>query len=256
MSLYSDLQPLSEIVSADLRLLPTPGFRFAAGVTEIPVHAFELQHLVPALPLAIRMDEAGPGLVAITGVAPEHNMFVGPRGGWNALATPSALQTYPFAMRSDASGHAVVCADMASSLLDRHEDGEPLVTDTGDLGPAVAGQLAQLRRQLRDRTAVATALRALWDANVLAPWSVPDVPVLDPDVHFYVKFQALARLPAATQAELARVEALPLAYAQAYAIGNMRRLRAMAPARRASAEPAPSPPMAPALDDDVVLDFG
>ena len=253
MMLFADLQPLAKGPHADLRLQPIPGHAFARTVTEIPVFTYELPLLVPVLPLALRIADGAASLVGITGVNTGENVFVGPKGAWNAVATPEALTTYPFAMRRARDGAQVVCADMASALLGRSE-GNPLLTDTGEPTATLQGYLAPLRKQAADRATAAKAIAALSEAGVLAPWAVDDVATLDGDVHYHVDLAALAALPPARQAELAQHGALGIAYAQAYAMANMRKLRRMA---RRSPGGGRGQEVADYLKgDDIVLDFG
>ena len=257
LTLYTNLRPLSTIDHADLRLQPLPGYGFARTATELPVHASELTHLVPVLPLAFRIDEAGARLVGITGVRAGENLFVGPKGGWTAIATPDALETYPFVMQRSGDGSGVLCVDMASDLLSRFE-GERLLDDQGQPAGTLQGHVARLKAQLQDRRTTAQAIRALGEAGVLAPWQVDDVDTLDGAVHRYVDRSALQALAAETQAKLARQGALALAYAQIYAMANMRKLRAMAQARGASgAHPSGYLKDNDALEfgEDAVLDF-
>jgi hypothetical protein len=261
MTLFTDLQPLSRVDHADLCLQPIPGYRFAAEVAEIPVFGYELRHLVAVLPLAFRIEGGRGALVGITGVDAGANVFVGPNGGWNAIATPEALTTYPFTMRTAADGSPVLAADMASALLSRDE-GDPLLDEAGAPTPVITESLGKLRAQLRDRHATARAIAALWNAGVLAPWQADDITSLDPSVHYHVQVAALAGLSAETQAELARQDALSLAYAQAYSMANMRKLRRMGrrPAKRQQQQPDVDKYLKgdDALDfgDDLVLDFG
>jgi hypothetical protein len=261
MTLFADVQPISRVDHADLKLQPIPGYGFAAEATELPVFGHELPHLVAVLPLAFRIADRTASLVGITGVRAGRNAFVGPRGGWNAVATPEVLTTYPFTMRTAADGSQVLAADMASALLDRDE-GDPVLDADGAPTAVVTDSLDKLRRQARDRQATAKGIAALWNAGVLVPWQVDDVTAIDPDVHYRVRPEAIPELPRETQADLIQRDALSLAYAQAYAMANMRKLR-----RMGGRPPAPGPAQ-PAVNkdasgdddldfgDDLVLDFG
>jgi len=260
MTLFTDLQPISRVDHADLKLQPIPGYGFAAEATELPVFTHELVHLVAVLPLAFRIADKTASLVGIAGVDAGRNAFVGPKGGWNAPATPEALESYPFSMRAAADGSHVLAADMASELLSRDE-GEPILDAEGGPTAVITDRLERLRAQLRDRQAIAKTVTALWNAGVLVPWRVDDVTSLDAAVHYRVKADAIAALPPETQADLAQREALSLAYAQLYSMANMRKLRRMSRRPAPRAQPAAASPAAPAddtieFDDDVVFDFG
>ena len=253
MTLFADLRALSRVDHADLKLQPIPGYGFAAAATELPVFAYELPHLVPVLPLAFRIADKTASLVGIAGVDAGRSAFVGPKGGWNAIATPEVLTSYPFTMRTAADGSYVLTADMASDLLDRDE-GDPILDADGAPTAVINDRLETLRAQVRDRQTTAKGIAALWNAGVLVPWQVDDVATLDPEVHYRVKPEAIAELAPETLADLARRDALSLAYGQIYSMANMRKLRRMG--RSPGPRQQPRPDVDKYLKGDDELDFG
>jgi hypothetical protein len=153
-------------------------------------------------------------------------------------------------MQRSGEGTVMICVDVASDLLSRFE-GEWLLDDQGQPAGTLQGHVTRLQAQLRDRRATARAIQALSEAGVLASWQVDDIETLDARVHRYVDLSALQNLTAEAHAGLARQGALALAYAQVYAMANMRKLRRMAQARASAGGDVSG-----YLKDDDALDFG
>ncbi len=145
----------------------------------------------------------------------------------------------------------MLCADFGYEGL-RPDGAERLIHADGEPSEALQGYQRRAQAQLRDREATERAIRALAEADVLAPWQVADVATLDGRVHYYVQLRALHRLEAEQQAELAAQGALGLAYAQAYAIANMRKLRRM---HRQRQKRLPDLDQLFPTEDDADLDF-
>lgn len=252
MSLFADLRPLARHRDGNLCLMPLPDYSFAARASVLPVHAFELQWLVSVLPVALQPGGDGPPLVGVTGIEAGENLFVGPRGAWTGDAKPDVLETYPLALVPTADGSEAIALDRASDLVSE-SDGEPLLTEDGQPTAMLVEYRQQLQRQMRDRQASRRAVMALHEAGVLAPWTAAGVDTIDPARHYYVKLADLHQLPAEMLGQMGRSGTLGIAYAQAYSLACMRKLRRMAQGRRKS---GPDLGVTVADDDsDAPLDF-
>jgi len=258
-ALYGDLHALSE-APRGLQLAPQAGFGFARQVTEVPIHGFELTTMVAALPLALQPGDPARPMVGITGQVPGENVCIGPKGGWPGVATPAALESYPFvaAPAPDKDDKGRLYADFAGDLL-VYKDGLPLFDGEGEPTETLVGYRDAAIRQYRDRRQVARAVAALHEAGVLAPYEPnEDVETVDPERHCYVSTQALAKVDDETFVKLRRLGAIAIAFGQAHSLVNMRKIRRMHQQRqrRKQARPANRALQSVQPLDDEELVFG
>lgn len=98
-----------------LRFTPASSLGFAAEVGHIPVMAFELEALAVEFPIVYELQSGQP--VALLGVRPGHNAYLGKEQRWRASAIPSALSCYPFGLYSEVEGQHVMIMDESASTL-------------------------------------------------------------------------------------------------------------------------------------------
>ena len=70
------------------------------------------------MPIAF-VEQAGRFVpMAVMGLTPEHNLFVGPEGQWLGGYLPAAMRSYPFRLlRSEGSEQMTLCVDEDSGLV-------------------------------------------------------------------------------------------------------------------------------------------
>lgn len=246
------LHVLSPSRHRNLRWHRYQGYAFAAERGVIGLAAAELSQAALAFPLAFTQAGAGWSLCALLGLLPGQNLYVDAQGSWRGAYVPAALRAHPFHLGWDAGSAATLCVDEASGLL-TPEGGEPLFDDAGALSPPVAQVWAFLARTAESILALEGACAVLAQAGVLAPWPItlqtPAGAQTVPGLH-RLDEAALNALDAPAFAALRRAGALPVAYAQLLAMGNLAALGKLAQARaeaEAAARAQASTPPAPML---------
>lgn len=195
-------------------------YHFAAERALVPMVAAELPRALGELPIAFTHEQGRPLLVAVLGVRPGHNAFVSPGGEWRARYVPAYLRTPPFTLAQPSSGQYVVAVDGQSRFLSSTaEHGQPLFDADGQPEPGLQRVLDFMGRLARQRAATDAACQALWEAELLEPWSLAVPSGSDEggqalDGLYRVSDAGIKRLAASRLVPLRDSGALSVAYAQ------------------------------------------
>lgn len=133
--LYSALEPLEPGRHAALRLRDA-GHGFAGKLSSIPLAVEEFALAGRHMPVLFA-SQAPHMPVALTGLAPDRNLFVDAEGAWRkGCYIPAYLRRYPFLLvRATAdSDQLVLCIDPAAAQFSPSE-GEPLFDAEGKPAP-------------------------------------------------------------------------------------------------------------------------
>lgn len=120
-------------------------YRFAATNVVAPLAAQEAAHAIMAYAIGFIVGERVT-LVAVQGLQPGSNLFVGADGRWLETYIPAVYRGYPFQLVDIEDGRQVLCVDEDSGLVDT-EEGEIFFDKDGQPGAALTERL-NFHRQL------------------------------------------------------------------------------------------------------------
>lgn len=256
------LTPLSRATHGALRWGRYKDYGFAAGQVAVPLAAPEVQNAAGGFPVVFARTGPGYAPIALLGVQPGTNLFVGPRGEWLGWYIPAGLRSQPFALGRDPAGRLVLCVD-ANSVLVNAGEGEPFFDEKGEPSEPVRKVMEFLQAVERGRAAAQAACEALARHNCFVPLATPVKTPGAPDRRLEGLFQvdeaALAALPDEAFLELRKAGALPLAYAHLLSLqhlatlGQLAARHAQEAAKKAAA--AGAPPDLSLLDKDGTFGF-
>ena len=234
------MHPVSLSRHGALRWRRYSSYQWAAGQNLVPIFAPELAAAAVQLPIAFVQKDEAVVPVAVLGLEPGVNLFVGADGRWIGGYTPAALRMRPFALLPAADGKRVLCVDEVAGEVGELQgvpDTEPFFTPAGDLAPAVA-QVMAFVSQIEDAKAyTATAATAIKNHGLLAPWSIKietDEGPRQVEGLLRVDETALAAVSDESFLDLRRTNALPLLYAQLLSSQHIALLGLLARARAAA----------------------
>lgn len=168
-----DNQPLRFSTHANMAWKPSTNYKFASGTPLIPISADELSQAAVNMPLGFSLTAQDvPSLVAIAGLRPEQNLFVGPEGQWAGFYVPAVLRGYPFKLIAAAEGQFALGYDHGSGLLTELGDGEAFFTPEGqptERVQQILGFLIRLNSGLQRSTSAAALL---YKHGLLEPWPI------------------------------------------------------------------------------------
>ncbi len=152
------------------RLQPVDGYRFTATANALPVTLPELPKVCVEYPVVFLDEGRGAFPVAVVGLRPDQNLYLGARGRWESRYIPAYVRMYPFILaRGEAQADTLtVCLDAAYAGFNEQE-GEPLFTADGAQSEFLQRAVAFLREFHVQRERTVQATRALADAGLLAP---------------------------------------------------------------------------------------
>lgn len=226
----SQYVPLDNIDHADLRVAIRHGAAFGDAVNQVLVFPPEFEAVQRDLPIVFRRD-ADWYAVALTGLDPDENLFLGP-GGWTTRHVPAVLRRGPFITRPPAPGAAPDAArDIWIDLDDPRvgtEGGEPLFLRHGGAAPYLRHVTAALDELRRGHAAAAAIHAALAEQGLFKPArieaEIPDGPTYRIEDVFTIDTDRLAVLDGAALGDLHRRGALAAAFMAAASLGNVARL--------------------------------
>lgn len=236
--------PLSKSAHAQLRWTPFTDWRFAAGEFMVTLAGMELPRAAGSFPIAFARAGERTETVALLGLEPGRNLFVGPNGEWGGEYVPAMLRARPFALGLSADGQSMLCIDEASPLIVRGEgDGESVFTEGAALSPAAQKTAEFLRGFHGSLAGTWRACDALWRHKCLQPFQFPGnlaTSLKQMRGLYQVDESALKALPAEALAELMPLGAVGIAYAQLISLFKLPSLGRLAEVRaRENAAAAP-----------------
>jgi hypothetical protein len=225
--LYRHLVAVNNVTHAALCINETPDYRVAAQVDALPLLASELGQALRHYPLAF-LDtgpDSAPLLVAITGLANGHNLFVDAQGRWLSGAyVPAYVRRYPwFAVQVHTQGDLLLAMDDTATQLNQ-EQGTSLFDEQGQPS-ALLQQVMAFEREYRFWGLRTQAMvLALQQAQVLEPGqftlTAHGGESRQLNGLLVVSETRLQQLTPETLLTLHSADALGLAYAQLMSMGN------------------------------------
>jgi hypothetical protein len=237
-SFYKNVAPLNRDRHRNLKIRTDGRVSFAAGTHLLPLAALELYEAARDYPIVFASsDDATP--LAIVGLRPDENLFVGEDGRWAEGAyVPAFVRRYPFVLyRADeASSNYMVCLDESYDGLSETE-GVPLFDEDGKESEVVD----RVRNLLKDvLTETERTRRFVERLKTLELLSVQSIQVEDRNGTRYglrdfrmVDETKLKALDNEVLGELNRNGYLGCIFAHLISLGNVTRLAARLPAPEA-----------------------
>ena len=227
---YKTLVPFSSIEHRSFTLPKALGSHaFASSTDIIPLLVSEVTHAVRHYPIVFIKDQASSAvtLVALVGKGDGKNQFVGTDGQWRqGVYVPAWVRRYPFALMADAKGDGMLALDVQAAVFEDKRDAQPLVSSDGQpteqLQKIVEFQkefLSQSQLTVRVTQALVQA-EVLEDAGLSIRQAQSDKP-LNVQGFMVVNERKLKALNAEQLETLHRADALGLAYAQLFSMGNV-----------------------------------
>lgn len=215
-----------------------PDYRFAAATNVIPLLIHETPAALRHYPLVFLPGDPGtpPTLAVLVGIGDGNNRFVDGAGKWRAATyIPAWVRRYPFiAVNAEGQGEPVLALDPTPAWL-KSPDAAPLLKDgqpTERLQYILAFQKEFQDFALRTQAAA----KALHEAGLLdegrlrfeAPGGKPD-DSREATGFLIVSEAKLKALDGAALVRLQQADALGLAYAQLFSLGNLANVMAINP---------------------------
>lgn len=201
-----------------------PSYDFASGQVVAPLVAAELGKAAVSYPLAFLRENGQAVLVAVLGIEPGTNLFVGPDGKWAGPYVPAVFRAHPFALAEAEDGRHVLCVNEASGLVLDGPGGEPFFGEDRTPSQPVKEMFDFLRQIHENRVLTARACAPLERLDLLEPWPLTvegDGGPRQVNGLWRISEARLGELADEAFLELRRSGALVLAYAQLMAMGHM-----------------------------------
>lgn len=169
----SKYEPLNKIAHANIRLRPNGAYSFASQqhLVSVVLHEFIKVSLNYPIVFVKSGDQSKFHPMALLGLEPGKNLFVGATGDWMpGCYVPAAFRRYPFALTDNGQGELAICIHTESQYLNSQE-GELLIDAQGEPTPAM-NKISEFLRELMSSEVMATAFCEKLEAlNLLSPCS-------------------------------------------------------------------------------------
>ncbi len=220
-------------------------YAFAAQQAVVVLVAAELPKAVMSLPLAFIEHEGGFVPVAVLGLQPGSNLFVGADGRWVGPFIPAVVRSHPFRLAQTDDGQQALCIDEESALLIAGPGGgERFFNEDGQPAQAVLDILKFLTEIAQSAAATALACAALAQYQLIRPWPITlstDAGEQQVEGLFQIDEAALNQLPGEALHALTQAGALPIAYCQLLSMQHLPLLGQLAQALAQAATPVDLP---------------
>ncbi|MEH3038763.1 MAG: SapC family protein [Sphingomonas paucimobilis] len=154
----------------DLTVLVAHGAAHGDALNQVLLFPNEFEAAQRDYPILFRRDDRG-GVyaVALLGLDPDDNLFLGDDGGWHASYVPAVRQRGPFLRERD-SGH--VTLDLDDPRVSRGGDGNPLYLPQGGTAPYLA-HVETVLDVIHEGQQINAPLFAAWQAaDLLRPTTI------------------------------------------------------------------------------------
>lgn len=223
-------------------------YAFAANETVAPLVGAELGKATTSFPIAFLVQEGGAIPVAVMGIEPGENLFVGTDGRWMGSYIPAAFRAHPFVLAQTQDHRQVLCINEASGLVVDDQSGEPFFdADKAPSGPVVK-ILDFLTKIHENRLLTDRACQTIFRLDLLEPWTITapgDNGPRNVTGLWRISEGKMSLLKDEVFLELRHTGALALAYAQLMSMGHLSLLERLfslrLQARQQARPPGPLP---------------
>lgn len=204
------------------------GYAFASDTNIIPLLVSEITHAVRHYPIVFIKDQntSAINLVALVGKGDGKNQFVNAEGQWRqGVYVPAWVRRYPFALMADAKGEVMLALDVEADVFKDQRDAQTLISNgqpTELLQKIVEFQKEFLSHsQLTERVVLALAQAEVLEEAGLSIRQAQSGKPLNIQGFMVVNERKLKSLDASALEKLHLADALGLAYAQMFSMGNV-----------------------------------
>lgn len=152
----------------------SPNYLFTANDAACPLTVQEMPKAIMGMPIAFLCVDEKYSVVAVLGLEPETNYFVGKDGGWRGNYIPALYRPYPFVLAKNEAEEEqlVLCINEDSGLLNDDDSAEAFFDDEGELSATVK-QLMELLSAIRvGLQSAARICKLLNQHKLFKPWEL------------------------------------------------------------------------------------
>lgn len=222
----TDIRPITKSGFADLKWQRVSNYGFAKQDSLCPISFHELPQAIKSMATGFIKRDNEFALVAVLGLKPNSNLYVGKDDQWINRYLPMAYRTYPFLLlpNKDSLEELVFCVDFESGLISDQPSGEELFSSDGELTPYMK-QLFDFLRDIRLRMDATTKLCSFIDSfDLIQPWKIATgsgEKQVKVEGLYSIDEAALNELPDDKFLELRQAGALPMIYCQLLSMRNL-----------------------------------
>lgn len=236
---YKEAIPVSKDQHAAFSIDTTQDYSFASGVNSVPLTATEFPFAARDYVIVFAGAET-PMPTAILGVQQDKNLFVSGEGQWQGRYIPAFVRRYPFVFSSSEDGNTfTLCVDKEFKGLNEDGRGERLFDDAGEKSAYLDKMLNFLQEYQLQFKRTQTFCEKLKEFDLLesmqAQISLPSGSQQSLTGFQVINRDRLKALDGDQLAELAKTDALELAYLHLQSMNNFSAMAERAGAGNAKA---------------------
>lgn len=221
---YKEAVPVSKQQHAAFSIDTTQDYSFASGVNSVPLTATEFPFAARDYVIVFAGQET-PMPVAILGVQQDKNVFVSDDGHWQGRYIPAFVRRYPFVFSSSEDGSTfTLCVDKEFKGLNEEGRGEKLFDEAGEKTSYLERMLNFLQDYQLQFQRTQAFCKQLKELDLLETMQA-QISMPSGNQQSLTGFQVINRdrlkaLDGEKLAELAKTDALELAYLQIQSMNN------------------------------------
>ena len=216
----SQLIPISRDLHKGSRWKRPSSLAFASQNAVCPLFAQELAAASMAFPIAFTREGGTDGgrflLVAIFGLEPGQNLFLGAQNQWLARYVPMAFRYYPFQLARMQDDQLALCVH-ENHIVSGQKEGEPFFTESGEPTEEITKILQGLNLNEAGHQTMSNVSALLDKHNLIEPWPIKiqkENGQISVDGLFRINEAKLKDCSGEVLVELMQASALPAAYCQ------------------------------------------
>ena len=225
---YKEAVPVSKEKHTDLSIETTQDYSFANGVNSVPLTATEFPFAARDYVIVFAGAQT-PMPVVILGAQQDTNVFVSSEGQWQGRYIPAFVRRYPFVFSSNEDASTfTLCVDKEFAGLNEEDRGERLFDAAGEKTAYLDKMLNFLQEYQLQFQRTQTFCQKLKELDLLESMQA-QISLPSGSQQSLTGFQVISRdrlkaLDADQLAELAKSDALELAYLHLQSMNNFSRM--------------------------------
>ena len=238
--IYEKATPVTTQRHGDWSIRAGSGYSFAGDINSVPLTTVEFANSASEYSIVFTGDGDQIMPAVILGMRDKENLYLQDDGKWDARYVPAFVRRYPFVFASSADGKTfTLCIDEEFEGCNSEGKGERLFDADGNQTQYLKGVLAFLQDYQAQFERTRAFCRKLKELNLLEPMQAM-VTLGTGEQSSLAGFMGIERdrlkaLTGEQLAELARTDALELAYLQLHSLRNLSALaNRMTPAQAAA----------------------
>ena len=224
--IYENAVPVTTQQHGETSIKAGTGYDFARGVNSVPLTTVEFANSASEYTIVFTGsgDEIMPAV--ILGMRDQENLYINDDGLWDARYVPAFVRRYPFVFSSSEDGQTfTLCVDEGFEGCNNEGRGERLFDADGQQIQYLKGVLAFLQDYQAQFQRTKAFCKTLQDLNLLEPmqamFTLGSGEQASMAGFMGIERERLKALTGDQLAELARTDALELAYLQLHSLRNL-----------------------------------